>query len=181
MADRILNLGPNHRIRIDDTNNVGYIEFYNNVTGVWQSILQFDTANSKTLLKLSKDTQVEFDIIVPVIVEVSRQVAADSTGVKWTSVDLIPPVLNYVSVAIEATWTASTTDSVTAIELYDATAAVVKASVSGNAGTNVKSSYVSLTPGNKHNVRINVTTASATAGATATVTKALLYFKVKIS
>jgi parallel beta-helix repeat protein len=128
-------------------------------------------AGTGTVLHLSEP-------VVPVIAEVARTgLAADSTGVKWTSAEVLLPPGAFWSAAVEATWTASNADSVTAIELYDATAGAVKASVSGNAGTNAKSSYARLTPGNRHVVRVNVTTASATAGATTDVTKAVIYIR----
>ena len=116
--------------------------------------------------------------VVPVIAEVARTGLVDSeAGVKWTSAEILIPPGAFWSAAIEATWTASATDSVNAIELYDATAGAVAASVSGNAGTNAKSSYACLTAGHRYVVRVNVTTASATAGATLDVTKAVLYIR----
>lgn len=141
-----------------------------------------DEINAKDLLKLSKNKPVVIEIPVPVIFEVAKTgLAADSTGVKFESLPIIPPVSDYLTVAIEATWTASATDSITAIEVYDATASAVKTSVSGNNGTDVKSSYVTVTAGNKLTVRVNVTTASATAGATTTVNKAILYFRYSLA
>jgi parallel beta-helix repeat protein len=117
------------------------------------------------------------EFVVPVVIEVPRTVAADSTGVMWASPEvLIPPGAMWTA-AIEATWTSTAADVVVAIELYDVNAAAVVASVSGNSGANAKSSYVKLTAGNRYVVRINITTASATAGATATVTKVLLYVR----
>jgi hypothetical protein len=140
-----------------------------------------DLANAINLLKLTKGIPLQYESIIPAINETARTgLAATAVAVVWTSIDLILPpaeMLRYATAAIEATWVASATDSVTAIELYDVTAAVVKASVSGNTGTNSKSAYVALTAGNVHRVRVNVTTASATAGATTGCTKAVIYLR----
>ena len=127
--------------------------------------------------RLIADT-IQWSVQIPIIAEVAQTgLAADSTGVKWTSVDLIFTAAEIACLKgayIEATWTASATDSVTSIELYDATGAAVITSVSGNAGTNVRSTAGSITAGNTLNVRVSVTTDSATTGATTDVTKAVL-------
>jgi hypothetical protein len=140
-----------------------------------------DLINSIDLIKLKKNTPLQYESILPVIAETARtELVATTTGVKWESADIIIPsteMMRYGSVALEATWTASNVDSETAIELYDVTGAAVKVSVSANAGTNLKSAYVALTADNVHRVRVNVTTLSATAGATTGVVKALLYLK----
>jgi hypothetical protein len=140
-----------------------------------------DLINSADLLRLKKNTPLQYECVIPVIAEVGRTgLAATSTGVKWESVVIIIPtieMMRYASIALEAVWTATHADSVTAIELYDSTAASVKTSVSGNTGVNVKTPYIALTIGNRHTLRINVTTASVTAGATTGVTKAMLYLK----
>lgn len=136
-----------------------------------------DELSGLTKAQLAADT-IQFGVQIPIIAESARTgLAADATGVKWTSIDIIPTAAEIQSLKgayIEATWTASATDSVTAIELYDATAAAVKTSVSGNKDTNKRSAAASLTADNILNVRVNVTTASATAGATTDVSKAML-------
>jgi hypothetical protein len=222
MAERIIKLGANHRIWVDDTANSFKVQFYDSGASVWKDLLGFDSATQKIhavltikdgvqlqfgtdkdvaleylgatdeirlrdlinaidLLKVKRNVPVQYESIFGAIKETPRTgLVATSTGVKWESIDLLlPPVemLRYATIAIEATWVASATDSVTAIELYDQTAGAVKASVSGNAGTNVKSAYVSLIAGNIHRVRVNVTTASGTAGATTGCTKAIIYVR----
>lgn len=136
-----------------------------------------DALSGLTKTQLAANT-IRWSIQIPIIAETARTgLAADSTGVKWESIDLIftsAEIECLKGVYIEATWTASATDSVTAIEVYDATAATVRASVSGNTGTNVRSSAGTIVAGNINRVRINVTTASATTGATTNVTKAVL-------
>jgi len=121
---------------------------------------------------------IRFGVQMPIIAETARTgLAADSTGVKWTSIDLIftaDELQSLKGAYIEGTWTASNTDSITQIELYDETAATVIASVSGNTGTNSRSTAGTITAGNTLKVRVNVTTASATVGATTDVTKAIL-------
>ena len=124
--------------------------------------------------KLESNT---ISLIVPLqIIKDATGLAADSTGVKYTSGKIKIDTNGLKSAKIRATWSASATDSVTAIELYDETAAVVRGSVSGNAGTDVESSDLSgvIVSGNLHSLRVNVTTASATSGATTDVTYAIL-------
>lgn len=141
-----------------------------------------DDTNSATLLNLNANQPVVIDIPVPIVFE-SAQTGLDatSTGVKFTSQNIIPPVANYHTLAIEATWDASNTDSVTAVELYDQDAGSVLASVSGNTGTDSKSSYVSPTAGNSLVVRANVTTASSATGATTDLNKAVVYVRITLS
>jgi hypothetical protein len=116
-------------------------------------------------------------VTVPVPIPDSPQVglAADATGVKWTSVfNLKVDPQNLLSAVIRATWTASATDSVTAIEVYDSVALAVLGSASGNTGTDAEGAVTGFTAGNIIVVRLNVTTASATAGATTDLTYAVL-------
>ena len=84
---------------------------------------------------------------------------------------------------IEADIEASAADSVTAVELYDSTAAVVRGSASANAGDRGRSADLkaSLVGGNEHQVKINVTTVSATAGATTGVRRAALVLVLGVS
>ena len=93
--------------------------------------------------------------------------AADSTGVKWTS--------NFKfkingkrakSVVLRASWSASESDSVAAIELYDIDSDSVRGSKSANAWSGdytITSLYYGT---HYYTVRLNITTASATSGAT---------------
>lgn len=58
MADRIIKLGPFHRIYVDDSSNLAYLQFYNQSTGTWETVIEFDTANKNILtdLPIKKDT-----------------------------------------------------------------------------------------------------------------------------
>jgi len=70
---------------------------------------------------------------------------------------------------VRGTWTASATDSVSEIDLIDASSGNVIASVSGNAGTDEESTNynsANLTDDGLTYVQAQVTTASATSGAT---------------
>jgi hypothetical protein len=124
---------------------------------------------------------------IPVLTDEKAGLAADSTGVKYTapykfliSSDLLSCAK---AVYIEADIEASNADSVTAVELYDTTAGVVRGSASGNSGDRIRSSDLkaSLVAGNEHTVRINVTTASATAGATTGVRAVRLITSLGVS
>lgn len=133
--------------------------------------VEFDDTNDTPIAKIEKH------IVVPIPIPDSNQsgLAADSTGVKWTSNFKLKIDPNrVVSAVIRATWTASNTDSVTAIEVYDETASTVLGSVSGNTGTDMEGNVSGFTAGNLVTVRLNVTTASATAGATTSLTYAVL-------
>ena len=102
--------------------------------------------------------------------------AADSTGVKYEGPRFKIDTTQVKSITLRATWTASNTDSETAIELYDVTAGSVIASLSGNAGTDQETSIdpANITSGNLLELRVNVTTASGTSGATTDVKYAIL-------
>lgn len=107
--------------------------------------------------------------------------AADATGVKWTSVQKLKIDPSRVkSVTLRATWAATDTDSVTAIEVYDETATSVLGSVSGNTGTNSEGAISGFTAGNIVTLRANVTTLSATTGATTDVDYCLLELDLEI-
>ena len=122
--------------------------------------------------------------IIPLqLVKDQSGLAADSTGVKYESGKFKIDTNGLKSAVIRATWTASATDSVTAIELYDVSAGAVRGSVSGNAGTDSESADISgsIVSGNLHELRVNVTTASATSGATTDVAYAVLELKYGFS
>lgn len=167
--------------------NAGVIEIYDEGTGTVVLTIESHQARHASggadeiagiaKAQLAADT-IQWGSQIPIIAESPQAgLAADSTGVKWTSIDLVflaAEIASLKGAYVEASWTASATDSVTAIELYDATAAAVLASVSGNTGTNSRSTAGTITAGNVLNVRVNVTTASATTGATTDVSKAVL-------
>lgn len=99
--------------------------------------------------------------------------AADTAGVKYEGAtrQLLDPRLleDARSVYLEAATAVSAGDVTVTVELYDDTAVAVAASHAITGGsTRSRSADInaSLTPGNEVHVRYNVTTASATAGAT---------------
>ncbi len=47
MADRIIDLGSNHRILVDDTANTWTLQFYDSADAAWKDMLSFDTANQR--------------------------------------------------------------------------------------------------------------------------------------
>lgn len=123
-------------------------------------------------------------IPVPIQIADSNQsgLASDTTGVKWTSnfVHQIDPQ-NLDSAVIRASWTASQTDSTTAIEVYDQSAATVLGSATGNTGTDSEGSVSGFTAGNPVVARANVTTASSTSGATTDLVYAVLELSYGVS
>ena len=135
----------------------------------------YDEAGAAVLAFLANTAKTVFTVPIPIPDSQQSGLAADSTGVKWTSAfKLKIDPTNLKSAVIRATWTASHTDSVTAIEVYDETAGSVLGSVSGNTGTNAEGSVSGFTAGNIVTVRLSVTTASATTGATTSLTYAVL-------
>ena len=143
-----------------------------------------DELSGLTKAQVAADT-IRFSVQIPAIFEVAKTgLAADSTGVKFESQDLVFTAAELACVKgiyLEATWTASATDSITSIELYDVNSAAVLASVSGNTGTSVRSAAGNLTAGNYNRVRVNVTTASATVGATTDCSKAVVILLFGVS
>jgi len=126
---------------------------------------------------------ISFVIIVPGIPTPQTGLAADSTGVKFEGFRFRIYTRHLAGVLLRATWTASHSDSETAIELYDVDAGAVRGKVSGNTGTDKEASIdpASIVDGNLHELRVNVTTASATAGATTDVIYAVLELAYEIS
>jgi len=57
MAEIIYTFGPNHRIRVDDTANAYYLEFYDSAAAAWKVLIQWDTASQKvkTNFPINKD------------------------------------------------------------------------------------------------------------------------------
>ena len=139
-----------------------------------------------TKAKITADT-IRIEIPISLLTNSQTGLAADATGVKYetpyqllVSADMLQSAkAAYIEAHIEA----SATDSVTAVEFYDATAAAIRGSASANAGARVRSADFkgSLVAGNEHTVRIDVTTASATAGATTGVQMARLILVIGIS
>ena len=138
-----------------------------------------------TKAKITADT-IRIEIPISLLTNSQTGLAADATGVKYetpyqllVSADMLQSAkAAYIEAHIEA----SATDSATAVEFYDVTAAAVRGSASANAGARVRSADFkgSLVAGNEHTVRIDVTTASATAGATTGVQMARLILVIGI-
>ena len=128
-----------------------------------------DPISGLTYDQLATDTIV---IEVPFPVPDSQQsgLAADSTGVKWTSVFKGRWNKRHLKkVRIRATWSASNTDSETKIAVKDIDSGNDIVSVSGNAGTDQEAETTDLanvTDGKLFEVYAEVTTASGTSGAT---------------
>lgn len=141
-----------------------------------------DITNGVSILKMNANQPVIIDIPVPVIFEVAQNaLVATAVATVFTSLPITPPLGNYASVSIEATWTATATDSITEVSIYDTIAAAILESVSGNTGTNAISAYSAITATNPLEVQVNVTTLSATTGATTSVLKAIIHFRYTIS
>ena len=122
-----------------------------------------------TTAKLASDA---VKVTIPIVgVHDQTGLAADSTGVKYEGPRFKIDTTGLKSATLRGTWSASNTDSVTAIELYDVTGAAVVGSISGNTGSDTEGSITisNITSGNLHELRVNVTTASATSGATTDV------------
>ncbi|KXA93022.1 hypothetical protein AKJ64_01595 [candidate division MSBL1 archaeon SCGC-AAA259E17] len=171
-----------HNYGVDITSGTGNLVTNNDLYRSGRTASVRDTGGG-TIIRLNRGvTPPVIESLTPFILETPQTgLVADTTGVKFNSNAVTLPSSGYASIAIEGTWTASQTDSVTAIELYDQTAGAVLASVSGNMGTNVKSGYASFTAGNTVNVRVNVTTASATGGATTDCYEAVVYLRYDLS
>jgi len=128
-----------------------------------------DAISGLTYDQLASDTII---IEAPFPVPDSQQsgLAADSTGVKWTSVFKGRWNKRHLKkVRIRATWSASHTDSETKIAVKDINSGNDIVSVSGNAGTNQEAEATDLTnvtDAKLFEVYAEVTTASGTSGAT---------------
>jgi len=116
-------------------------------------------------------------------ISATGDLAADSTGVKYETNPVRLYTKNIKEIKLRGSWSASNTDSVTAIELYDMTREFVIASISGNAGDNEEMdiSVDSIVDGYLYMLRVNVTTASGTTGATTAVSYAVLEMKWEVS
>jgi len=102
--------------------------------------------------------------------------AADSTGVKFTSVVKAKVDARYLKkIRLRASWDASHADSVTEVRVVGTSSGII-ASVSGNTGSDEEAEGTSFSDGELVYVEVAVTTASATAGATTTLTYAVVEF-----
>ena len=117
------------------------------------------------------------DEVIPIVFESAQTgLTADATGVQFTSqpITITENMADLLKESyIETTFAATQTDAVIEIQLYDNTAGSVITSVSSDSATNEKSADGGeLTVGNEIVVRAEVTTASATDGATFDLEKA---------
>jgi hypothetical protein len=128
-----------------------------------------DPISGLTYDQLATDTIV-IEVPFPVPDSPQTGLAADSLGVKWTSAFKGKWNKRHLKkVRIRATWTATATDSVTKIAVRDAGTGADIVSVSGNAGTDQEveaTDLTNVTDGGLFEIYAEVTTASATAGAT---------------
>jgi len=128
--------------------------------------------------------------IVPLqLIKDQTGLTADSTGVKYTSGKFKIDTNGLKSIVIRATWTATATDSVTMVELYDETGAAVKGSISGeivyvegNVGTDQEAeAKTGWADGEYLQIELEVTTASATPGATTDLTYVIVELEFGVS
>ena len=101
--------------------------------------------------------------------------AADSTGVKFTSVVKLKLNARHLKkIRLRASWTASETDSVTEVRVVGSESGTI-VSVSGNTGSDAEAEATSgWTDGEYIYIEVAVTTASATSGATTDLTYAIV-------
>ncbi len=119
------------------------------------------------------------DEVIPVVFEsTATGLAADAEGVQFTSqaITLTDDMVDLLKESyIEATFSATETDPVIEIQLYDQTAGTVITSISSDSETNTMSADGGqLTAGNEIVVRAEVTSASGTTDATFDLEKAVI-------
>ncbi len=136
-----------------------------------------DAVNAVDLFRLKKNTVVGYTVpVAPQDCINQTGLAADSTGVKFTSVVRTKVDARYLKkIRLRASWTASHTDSVTEVRVVGTTTGTI-ASVSGNTGSDEEAEGTSFSDGELVYVEVAVTTASATAGATTDLTYAVIEF-----
>ena len=111
-------------------------------------------------------------VTIPIVgVHDQNGLAADSTGVKYEGPRFRINTTGLKSATLRATWTSSATDSQTNIELFDVTSGtILNNALFGNSGTDSETSITSsITSGDLFELRVEVTAASATSGATTDV------------
>ena len=136
-----------------------------------------DAVNAVDLFRLKKNTVVGYTVpVAPQDCINQTGLAADSTGVKFTSVVKTKVDARYLKkIRLRASWTASNTDSVTEVRVVGSTTGTI-ASVSGNTGSDAEGEGTSFSDGELVHVEVAVTTASATTGATTDLTYAVIEF-----
>jgi len=136
-----------------------------------------DAVNAVDLFRLKKNTVVGYTVpVAPQDCINQTGLAADSTGVKFTSVVKTKVDARYLKkIRLRASWTASHTDSTTEVRVVGSTTGTI-ASVSGNTGSDAEGEGTSFSDGELVHVEVAVTTASATTGATTDLTYAVIEF-----
>ena len=136
-----------------------------------------DAVNAVDLFRLKKNTVVGYTVpVAPQDCINQTGLAADSTGVKFTSVVKTKVDDRYLKkIRLRASWTASNTDSVTEVRVVGTTTGTI-ASVSGNTGSDAEAEGTSFSDGELVYIEVAVTTASATTGATTDLTYAIIEF-----
>ena len=136
-----------------------------------------DAINAVDLFRLKKNTVVGYTVpVAPQDCINQTGLAADSTGVKFTSVVRTKVDARYLKkIRLRASWDASHTDSTTEVRVVGTTTGTI-ASVSGNTGSNEEAEGTSFSDGELVYVEVAVTTASATTGATTGLTYAIVEF-----
>ena len=140
-----------------------YVKRWNSDTSEWETLFTIKSAVGYTVPIAPQDC-------------INQSMSADSTGVKFTSVVKTKVDARYLKkIRLRASWTASNTDSVTEVRLIGTTTGTI-ASVSGNTGTDEEAEGTTFTDNELVYIEVAVTTASATAGATTTLTYAIIEF-----
>ena len=151
-----------------------YALWYNSTN---DTIVISDEVNDVDLFSLKRNSIVGYTVpVAPQDCINQTGLAADSTGVKFTSVVRTKVDARYLKkIRLRASWTASHTDSVTEVRVVGTTTGTI-ASVSGNTGSDEEAEGTSFSDGELVYVEVAVTTASATAGATTDLTYAVIEF-----
>ena len=135
-----------------------------------------DAVNAVDLFRLKKNTVVGYTVPVAPQDCINQSMAADSTGTKFTSSVKMRVDGRYLKkIRLRASWTASNTDSVTEVRVVGTTTGTI-ASVSGNTGSDAEAEGTSFSDGELVYIEVAVTTASATTGATTSLTYAIIEF-----
>jgi len=142
-----------------------------------------DEISGLSYLQLAENT-IYFRI--PVLIPDSTQtgLAADSTGVKWISkFKLKWDTRHLKGVRLRATWSCTATDAVIKIAIKDDTTGADIVTLSGNSGTNSESSVTApaVTSDGLATVYAEVTTASATSGATFNIDYVIVELEIGVS
>jgi len=88
MPERIINLGPNHRIIVDDVANTWRLQFFDTLTATWKDIMAYKT-DTQLITRLLKTAELSDDIITP----------AKLAAVKFGTVTIDPPSIPATSTA----------------------------------------------------------------------------------